>query len=263
DAVARVAFACAAALVGLVASVFHLGRPLLAWRALLGLRTSWLSREALALGLFAGLAILYGALLVLPLVPAAIPYGSRLAAAAPAVGITAALVGALGVLSSVMVYVATRRPHWSAGETGPRFLGTTLLLGAATAIAARSTVAGPAIELAVQPAGTLWLIYATAALKIALEVRALSHARDPRVSALTRRASLMLGPLRTVTAARLVAIAVGGLLVPMWLASGAPAPGEIRLAACAMLLFLTLGELLERILFFSAAPASRMPGAIP
>ena len=49
------ALALALGLLALGASVFHLGRPLYAWRAFLGLRTSWLSREALAFGLFAKL----------------------------------------------------------------------------------------------------------------------------------------------------------------------------------------------------------------
>ena len=35
------------------ASVLHLGRPLYAYRALIGVRHSWLSREVLAFGLFA------------------------------------------------------------------------------------------------------------------------------------------------------------------------------------------------------------------
>src|SRR4051812_38955499 len=39
---------------GLILSVFHLGKPLKAWRFFLGLRTSWMSREILAFGLFAG-----------------------------------------------------------------------------------------------------------------------------------------------------------------------------------------------------------------
>jgi formate dehydrogenase iron-sulfur subunit len=42
---------------GLIASVAHLGRPLGAWRSFLGLRTSWLSREIVGFGLFAGLAV--------------------------------------------------------------------------------------------------------------------------------------------------------------------------------------------------------------
>ena len=38
---------------GLACAVFHLGRPLGAWRFFLGLRTSWMSREILAFGVFA------------------------------------------------------------------------------------------------------------------------------------------------------------------------------------------------------------------
>ena len=47
-------------LLGLIAAVGHLGRPLYAFRALIGLRTSWLSREILAFGLFAAFATAYG-----------------------------------------------------------------------------------------------------------------------------------------------------------------------------------------------------------
>ncbi len=46
-------------LLALAASVFHLGRPQYAYRAVLGLRHSWLSREIVAFGAFAGAAILY------------------------------------------------------------------------------------------------------------------------------------------------------------------------------------------------------------
>src|SRR4029079_6791991 len=45
--------ALAAGLLALGASVFHLGRPKYAFRAVIGLRTSWLSREVLAFGWFA------------------------------------------------------------------------------------------------------------------------------------------------------------------------------------------------------------------
>ena len=45
------------------ASMLHLGRPLYAFRAVLGLRTSWLSREILGFGVFAGLAVAHAALL--------------------------------------------------------------------------------------------------------------------------------------------------------------------------------------------------------
>ena len=63
-------------LLAIAASIAHLGRPQYAWRAFLGLRTSWLSREILAFGGFATLASLYaGALYLLERLPrGALPY---------------------------------------------------------------------------------------------------------------------------------------------------------------------------------------------
>lgn len=46
---------------GLFASFFHLGRPERAWRSAAQWRTSWLSREVIALPAFMGILFLYGA----------------------------------------------------------------------------------------------------------------------------------------------------------------------------------------------------------
>ena len=45
--------------VSLAASALHLGRPLYAWRAMYGLRHSWLSREVLTLSLFSFTAAIF------------------------------------------------------------------------------------------------------------------------------------------------------------------------------------------------------------
>ena len=45
---------------GLLASFFHLGRPERAWRSAAMWRTSWLSREVIALPLFMALVAAYG-----------------------------------------------------------------------------------------------------------------------------------------------------------------------------------------------------------
>ncbi|OGS98950.1 MAG: DMSO reductase [Gallionellales bacterium RIFCSPLOWO2_12_FULL_59_22] len=45
---------------GLIASFFHLGRPERAWRSAAQWRTSWLSREVIALPAFMGVLFLYG-----------------------------------------------------------------------------------------------------------------------------------------------------------------------------------------------------------
>lgn len=45
---------------GLIASIFHLGRPERAWRSATQWRTSWLSREVIVLPAFMGLTAIYG-----------------------------------------------------------------------------------------------------------------------------------------------------------------------------------------------------------
>jgi DMSO reductase anchor subunit len=49
-------------MLGLVSSIFHLGRPERGWRSASRWRTSWLSREVIVLPLFTGGAALYGLL---------------------------------------------------------------------------------------------------------------------------------------------------------------------------------------------------------
>lgn len=106
--------AVAAALLGacgVAASVLHLGQPSKAWRAFLGLRRSWLSREIVAFGLWLPLVI--GAALF--------PVAALLWASAGG--------GLLAVFCSAMVYIDTRRPSWRALVTLPRFFGTVVLGG--------------------------------------------------------------------------------------------------------------------------------------
>ena len=116
--------ATAIGLAALGASIFHLGRPLYAFRALIGLRTSWMSREILAFGIFAPLAILYAASFWLSSMIA--PDVQR------ALGTAVATVGVLGVACSVLIYHATRRAWWNAPATGFKFFMTAAVLGLAT-----------------------------------------------------------------------------------------------------------------------------------
>jgi Fe-S-cluster-containing dehydrogenase component len=112
DAVAALGFG----LVALGASVLHLGRPRYCFRAVIGLRHSWLSREIVAFGAFAGLAALYA-------------IDPR-----PMIGAAAAAVGIAGVGCSVMIYAVTRRPKWRARLVAPKFAATTVVCGLAATL---------------------------------------------------------------------------------------------------------------------------------
>lgn len=252
-------YACTLAIVALGASVFHLGRPLLAYRAVLGLRTSWLSREALVFGLFAQLAIGYGLLVAAPMLPD-FPGKSLLLSAAPHVRLGAVLSGLLGVFCSVMVYVVTRREQWSFAQTGVKFFSTTLLLGSASVLTVSTW--GATAEVASTPSLLVSVIVATTLLKLVFEGNSLTHASDRRTTALKRMAVVMRGELRGVTMTRFALLVLGGLVLPMALGRHLiPATGTtvITLLILSMLL---AGELAERYLFFRAAPASRMPGGL-
>jgi Fe-S-cluster-containing dehydrogenase component/DMSO reductase anchor subunit len=231
--------ALALGLSALGASTFHLGRPLYAFRAVLGVRTSWLSREIIAFGAFAGLAALYAVWSRVP------------------VGALASTVGAGGVFCSVMVYAATRRPHWRASLTGLKFFATTLLLGAALA-ALLAVALGARAPLR----GLLSAVGVVSALKLLAEAAALRHLRDPHHSPLKRTAVLMAGDLRSATSARFICGALGGLALPALAFAVAPSRIALLVVCGAAFLLCLAGEILERYLFFAAAPASRMPGQI-
>ena len=110
--------ALGAGLLALAASIFHLGRPKYAFRAVLGLRTSWMSREILAFGAFAGCAALYAAFTwreaIFGLLHLPMPSGALFSAATERVlgGVVVAS-GLAGVFCSVMIYVKTAREWWS------------------------------------------------------------------------------------------------------------------------------------------------------
>lgn len=107
---------------GLAVSVLHLGQPLRAWRAFLGWRKSWLSREIIAFSAFAGAGIAA----LLPAIPFIAPFtpGFALQLLSPWLAVPPAL---LGVFCSVMVYVDTRRPDWCMSQSAGRFFGTTFI----------------------------------------------------------------------------------------------------------------------------------------
>jgi formate dehydrogenase iron-sulfur subunit len=259
--VVQTVFATLLAIVALAASVLHLGRPRLAWRAFLGFRTSWLSREAVAFGLFALLAASYGVSATTPFLPV-LGGINAIAAAAPLLQKAAVLAGVLGVFCSVMVYVATRRKQWSGTQTGVKFFGSTLLLGAAMFLTV-STCVSQGTEPGDHISRSLFfLVFAVTAIKIALDASVLFHVRDPRLSTWKRMALVMLGDLRTATNLRFGFALTGGFLIPFLVWMGGFAGQMMAPVTAVMLVLIVAGELAERYLFFRAAPASRMPGGI-
>jgi Fe-S-cluster-containing dehydrogenase component/DMSO reductase anchor subunit len=243
-------------LLALAASLFHLGRPQFAFRAVLGLRHSWLSREIVAFGAFAGLATLYAASVFV-----VGPWSRWL-------GWSVAATGIVAVFCSTMIYVFTQRECWSFVRVGVRFALSSALLGIATVwlsiLVATLAWPSPALTRLVLVASVPLcqaLLVATV-LKLVWEGAVFRHLLSRRMTPLRRSALLLTNELSSVTLARFAAGVLGGTLMPAFLLSQA-ATGELpQFVITSGLLFAACltGELLERYLFFAACAAPRMPG---
>jgi formate dehydrogenase iron-sulfur subunit len=256
------AIGIAATFLGLAVANLHLGRPLYAFRVVLGLRTSWMSREIVALGAFAGAASAFAACSLLPrLAPdlaAHVPL--PLARLAPWLGAGAVATGALAVFCSVMIYADTHRPLWRFARSAPLFALT--CLGSGLGALGVATLAGsgdPALALALALAQA-----AISAAKMRFESRLLVHLADPEWTALKRSALLVAGPLRPVARARAGLGWTCGVALPIAAALGYAATGAAGFAAAlagAALAGSTFADWLERQLYFRAQSAPAMPGA--
>ncbi len=104
----------------LLASLFHLGNPLNAPRAVTNLATSWLSREILFTVLFGGLAVVFTFM-----------QWHKIGAFAVrnVIAWLAAIVGIVNIYSMARVYMIPTMPSWNTIATPITFFATTLLLG--------------------------------------------------------------------------------------------------------------------------------------
>jgi len=107
--------------VALVLSVLHLGSPFGAYRAILNIGSSWLSREILITGVFFGLLVLC-------------IYTHLVGKTSTILEKVTAIVGVAAVYSTASLYTHSIRPAWIDINTYITFFSTTLVLGALGAI---------------------------------------------------------------------------------------------------------------------------------
>jgi DMSO reductase anchor subunit len=254
-------------LLGLTASVFHLGRPLYAFRALLGLRTSWLSREILAFGVFAAASTAYVGCALLDFFGLSISQGWQ-----AGLGMGASATGLSAVCCSIMVYVATRRPCWQFPATSAKFLLTALTLGIPTTLLILLVGAATTSELTVHFVMTEYgralcqVLLLVAFAKLLLELSAFLYLKGRQHTPQKRSALLMTVELGMTTLRRFFFGVVGGIVLPLILAGKGNVadsyhPLFVGGMTLLMLVLLMIGELHERYLFFAASVAPKMPGA--
>jgi formate dehydrogenase iron-sulfur subunit len=235
---------------GLAASMFHLGRPLGAWRFFLGLRTSWMSREILAFGVFGGAAFL--ATVLCWLFPDSIFAISGVSGAA--------MLGLLAVFTSVMIYADTRRAFWALPFTATRFFGATILLGVTAAAAGMNwmTFFGLAdfgSELVSLITGSI----VVRTLLFAWEFWNAHRAFNDPSNTIHRCERTIRVLLPWLTPARVVFFGVATLCCVVALIA------SVTLSTLAMSVAFAAtfaAQVLERFSFFTAVTAPRMPGGV-
>lgn len=263
--------------IGLNLAPLHLGQPLRAWRVFLGLRTSWLSREAVILGKYVGVLGAAVGLLWLPMLADWLPETvNEIAAdyipswaAKLTLGMSLPL-GILGLYSSAMIYIATKRPLWRHERTLPRFGGTTLIGGAAFAIfvigaslayigqssTAANVVAG--LLLLSTLSGLAWKLHWEWQIYLG-PIRACDPPHDRRCRSLTTRELSKIRTARLTLGAASIGVlliaAVGSLFVGL---------ASVFTLACLLLAcgLVLVSESLERFLYFTSVVYDRMPGTL-
>jgi formate dehydrogenase iron-sulfur subunit len=254
------ATALVTAVVALGASVLHLGRPSQAWRAVLGVRHSWLSREVIAFGAFAPLATLTAAgHLGVPVLEDHTGW----------LGVAAGAAGVAGVAASALVYAVTGRRWWSLPRVGARFTLTAALTGTAT-VAAVVAVTAAVDDGQVGPV-VIATTVATAALvatALAAELALLRRRHGPEDDEVARTARLLVGHLLPLVQLRLLLLVAGGVLAPgfallAWYDAARPSPTAAAVASVVGAIAVLVAELLERWRFFAAVAPVRMPARLP
>lgn len=231
------------AIIASVAATLHMGRPWLAYRAILGWRTSWLSREIIVFGAYQGLVTTATSLAFEWQLSSAFPISLS------ALEFLAMAVGAAGIGCSIMIYAVTPRPYWSLRRTTARFLGTSLLLGSASAMTFASTA-----NVDTEPK-LLWLMSLTVAVAlIALSMVPCRRQMNARWNLRTN--TLLAEVLRPLVVVRWMLLGLGLIA----LTSTRALPGVGIAGPLIGLTLLIIGEFTERALFFAAASSPRMPG---
>ena len=227
--------------VALNISVFHLGRPAYAWRALKMWRRSWLSREVLCFGLF------FGSVALCMMAAWTAAFGLlRITHLMQPLAAMAVTFGLFGTIASACIYLVRARPAWNTVHTPIDFLLSAGLIGNAMAAAMRMPVTtlarfavkhGVAIHVLPSPAHALPQAIFAAAWIINHSVRALRMRASTNFEA---RASFNLLRSETVSWKFIISIFCAITSI-MMLAGGVP-----LLAVCTSLAAVLLG----RYLFF-------------
>ena len=259
--------------VGLLASFWHLGKPLRAWRAFSQWRTSWLSREGvLAVATFAPAVLLAAAMLPAMLDSRSDGGAPALNLAGHAIAIALIACATATVYSTAMIYASLKPiPAWRHRLVVPVYLGFALLTGGlmlATLASMHGAAPGglPAL-VGIALALTLWAakhrywrdieapLPATRGEAIGLPGRTASVFERPHTEAnyITREMAFVVARANATSLRRFAIVAFAlvpvACLLPVWWFVHLEATPWLALATASAV----AGAFVERWLFFAQA----------
>ncbi|PCJ60857.1 MAG: molybdopterin oxidoreductase [Planctomycetota bacterium] len=251
-------------LISIHVAILHLGRPLYAYRAVLGYKKSWLSREIIAFGVLAGMSTM---LMTLPWINQLKEFGLPI----PNLNMpqlimmgnySCAVVGILAIACSVMVYHDTKRSFWNWKSASLKFFGTMIILGSSISnlILLSYLTQDEFIKIAFVLnflVGSVILIIKLKHESSLLSLCDQSNSVNHGSAVVTKEYFHQFFKIRHAMAF------LGGMINLCVLASLFSGGGTnlIPLGAIA-LIFLFIGEFMERYLFFKTVIKLKMPGGI-
>ncbi|MDQ7067019.1 MAG: DmsC/YnfH family molybdoenzyme membrane anchor subunit [Sulfurimonas sp.] len=236
------------AALGLPLSALHLGRPFLALTAMKNIKTSWLSREAAALGAFTGLM---GGVVALYFFE--VNHLLRLALEA----LTLAL-GIYGIYAQAMIYRIRARPAWDRVTTNLKFFGVfyvgVFLLAFVSSLLSLGDVVVPLIAMG--------MLGALAQLFFTYEDTRSLDTLEKNQYQLQRTKRLLNENFLNVKIGRLISLLIGGVLLPL-LALVFAGSGSFGLTSLVMFFALLISfssEICDRFLFYVTVVPLGMAG---
>ncbi len=231
----------------LTCTLFHLGRPLRALRAMAAVRRSWLSREVAAFSAFAGLGVVPPAAFM----ARQFELGDLSVLQLPALVLTT-LVGFLGIYTSVRIYRIPARPAWDSTRTNVQFFLSALVLGAAFGLLVQSLL--PTSVTLTRPTALLLAVSASVSALMPFMLAIEGMRGEPSVLASARILSRAFSRTLLLRTCLAVSVAIGA----SYAAWSAPAPMHIGFAF-GLLAVAFLVEELGRYLFFRCVVPRNMP----
>ena len=236
------------AALGLPLSALHLGRPFLAMTAMKNIKTSWLSREALALGIFVLLMNIVVVLYFMEASHTMILF----------IELVTLLVGIFGIYAQAMIYRIKARPAWNRTTTNFKFFGVAyvglFLLGFLAVVLGMNEVVFPLLTLAML--GVISQIFFTYE-----DLRTLNNTKENEYQ-LKRTARLYNENFKNIKLFRFISIVLGGIILPLLVITllSSSSFGTASLVMFISLIIVFASEISDRFLFYSTVVPLGMAG---